>query len=1085
MSDEDDGIGRDTPGGRPPRAWETAQRLRLSLAAANDDAAPGEDALPAYAELHCLSDFSFLRGAASAEELFTRAAHCGYEALAITDECSLAGIVRGLEASNATGVKLIVGSEFTLECGLKCVLLVETPAGYTRLCELITTARRAVTGKGYRLSREDLARCVGDVDPAVCGLFALWIPGRQVDLEQGRWLRATFAARAFLAVELHREQDDIARLRQLLDLAERLELVPLAAGDVHMDVRRGRMLQDTMTAIRFNATLGECGARLFRNGERHLRTRRALANIHGAVEGGRALLDNAVALARRCGFDLGRDVRYDYPVELVPEGHTPTTWLRELTLRGMGERGPGGAPPDVARQIEDELVLIAELGYEAFFLTVEDIVRFARSRGILCQGRGSSANSAVCYALGITVVNPAESRLLMARFLSKERNEPPDIDVDFEHERREEVLQYVYGKYGRRRAALAATVIRYRGKSAVRDVAKAFGLPPDQVSLLADCFGWGNGESPMEQRLREAGFDPDNPLVQRVLAVTAQLRGHPRHLSQHVGGFVIADAPLSTVVPVENASMPERTIIQWDKDDLETMRMLKVDCLALGMLTCIRKALDLVTRHRGYTPDIAALPTDDAATYRMIQAADTVGVFQIESRAQMSMLPRLKPREYYDLVVEVAIVRPGPIQGDMVHPYLRRRQGKEEVSYPSEGVRQILEKTLGIPLFQEQVMELVIHAGYQPHEADQLRRSMAAWGRGGDMEPHRVRIRQLMEDKGYASGFIDQIFQQIKGFGSYGFPQSHAASFAKLVYISSWLKCHEPAAFACALLNSQPMGFYSPSEIVQDARRSRSGRASVEVRPVDVDRSDWDCTLEGGEVGGPQPAIRLGLRQVRGLSQASAESIVRARAQAPFRDVRDLCLRAGLDEKARGALAEAGALASLAGHRHAARWEVAGIERARPLLPGSPDEAPILLPAPSTGEDVVSDYRAVGLTLGAHPLSLVRGQLRAQGVLDSRQLLDLPHGRGAFVAGIVTQRQRPGTAKGTVFVTLEDEHGMVNLVVWPHLALRRRKALLGARLLGARGRWEQVDGVRHLIARDLRDLTGLLGDLQTSSRDFR
>lgn len=1082
MTDHDD-VDRDTPGGRPPRAWETAQRLRGLALAANDDA-PVEDGLPAYAELHCLSDFSFLRGAASAEELFSRAAQCGYEALAITDECSLAGIVRGLEAARETGVQLIVGSEFTLDCGLKCVLLVETPAGYTRLCELITTARRAVTGKGYRLTRDDVERHVGDVDPALCGLFALWVPGREVDLSQGEWLRGVFADRAFLAVELHREHDDVARLAQLLDVAAMLGLQPLAAGDVHMDVRRRRALQDTMTAIRHNSTLAECGAQLFRNGERHLRTRRALGNIYGA-----ALMDAAVQLARRCTFDLIKDHRYAYPVELVPEGHTPTTWLRELTRRGLHERWPEGAPVEVIAQIDDELALIAKLRYEAFFLTVEDIVRFAKSREILCQGRGSSANSAVCFALGITVVNPAESRLLMARFLSEERNEPPDIDVDFEHERREEVLQYVYAKYGRHRAALAATVIRYRGKSAVRDVAKAFGLPPDQVSLLADCFGWGNGESPMEQRLHEAGFDPDNPLIQRVLALTMQLRDHPRHLSQHVGGFVISDAPLSTVVPVENASMPERSIIQWDKDDLETMKLLKVDCLALGMLTCIRKAVELVERHRGYEVDLARLPTDDAPTFEMIQAADTVGVFQIESRAQMSMLPRLRPEKYYDLVVEVAIVRPGPIQGDMVHPYLRRRQGKEAVTYPSDGVKEILGPTLGIPLFQEQVMELVIHAGYKPHEADNLRRSMAAWRRGGDMEPHRIRIRELMVGKGYAPEFIDQIFEQIKGFGSYGFPQSHAASFAKLVYISCWLKRHETAAFYCALLNAQPMGFYSPSEIVQDARRSRSGRASVEVLPVDVGCSDWDCTLEGGDVyrgnDGGQAAIRLGFRQIKGMSEAMARAIVAARAQRPFADVRDLCLRAGLDEKARTALAEAGALASLAGHRHAARWAVAGIERQRPLLPGSPDEDEIALPAPSAGEEVVSDYRSTGLTLGAHPLSLIRERLRAQRVLDSRQLLELPHGRGAFAAGIVTQRQRPATAKGTIFVTLEDEHGMVNVVVWAHLALRRRKALLGARLLGVRGRWEQVDGVRHLIARDLQDLTGLLGQVRTSSRDFR
>ena len=1072
------------PGAQAPRAWEIAQRLRLD-AAANDDA-PADDGLPAYAELHCLSDFSFLRGASSAEDLFARARQCGYAALAITDECSLAGIVRALEAARATGVKLVVGSEFTLVCGLKCVLLVETAAGYTRLCELITTARRAAPKGTYRLARQDVERVLGGGDPEAGGLFALWLPARAPDEGQGRWLREVFGARAHLAVELHREQDDAARLHELLGLAGRLSMAAVATGDVHMNVRRQRVLQDTMTAIRHGLPLAACGGHLFRNGERHLRTRRALGNIHPP-----ALLESAVRLAERCTFDIGTDLRYDYPVELVPAGHTPATWLRELTGRGMRERWPDGVPPSIAAQIDDELALIAKLEYEAFFLTVQDIVHFAKRKNILCQGRGSSANSAVCFALGITVVNPSESRLLMARFLSEERREPPDIDVDFEHERREEVLQYVYGKYGRHRAALAATVIRYRGKSAVRDVAKAFGLPPDQVGLLAECYGWGNGETPMEQRLREAGFDPGNPLIQRVLEVTRQLRGHPRHLSQHVGGFVIGNAPLSTVVPVENAAMPDRTIIQWDKDDLETMKLLKVDCLALGMLTCIRKAIALVERHRGYTMDLVRdPPPGDDATYAMIQAADTVGVFQIESRAQMSMLPRLKPKNFYDLVVEVAIVRPGPIQGGMVHPYLRRRIDKTLVSYPSAGVEEILGPTLGIPLFQEQVMELVIHAGYEPHEADQLRRSMAAWRRGGDMEPHRAKIRRLMEEKDYSSDFIDQIFEQIKGFGSYGFPQSHAASFAKLVYISSWLKRHEPAAFACALLNAQPMGFYSASQIVQDARRGHGARAGIEILPVDVARSDWDNTLEGGrprdglDDDGGQPAVRLGLRQVAGLSEATANAIMAARAQRPFADVRDLCLRADLDEKARHALAEAGALQALAGHRHAARWAVAGVERQRPLLPGSPDEDAVALPAPTRVEDLLSDYRLTGLTLGAHPLSLLRARLSRQRVVDSRQLQDVPHGRGVHAAGIVIQRQRPGTASGIVFVTLEDEHGVVNVVVRPHVAERRRKALLGARLLGVRGRWEHVDGVRHLIAHDLHDFSDLLGELKTTSRDF-
>jgi error-prone DNA polymerase len=1086
-----DGVDRDTPGGRAPRAWEVAQRL--GLRAANDDAT-GDDSLPAYAELHCVSDFSFLRGASDAGTLFGRAQRCGYGALAITDECSLAGIVRALEASEATGVPLVVGSEFVLVDGLKCVLLVENHAGYTRLCELITFARRSVEKKGYRLARADVERVVcGDIagpgprdaiDADRCGLFALWIPGAQPDPAQGRWLQSVFGPRAHLAVELHREQDDAARLRHLLALAARLGMPALASGDVHMARRRERVLQDTLTAIRHNTTLAEAGALLFRNGERHLRTRRALGSIHPPH-----LLEAAAALAKRCTFDM-RKLEYRYPKELVPEGHTPASHLRALTEAGMRERWPEGVPEKVRAQIEQELALIAFKKYEAFFLTVQDIVRFARSQGILCQGRGSSANSAVCYALGITAVNPAEIRLLIARFLSESRDEPPDIDVDFEHERREEVMQYVYAKYGRQRAALAATVISYRGKSAVRDVAKAFGLPHDQIGLLAECFGWGNGGTPMEQRLRESGFDPGNAMVRKVLGLAMMIEGRPRHLSQHVGGFVISDTPLSALVPVENAAMADRTIIQWDKDDLETLKLLKVDCLALGMLTCIRKAFELVERHRGLKLEMATVPGDDAPTYRMMQVADTVGVFQIESRAQMSMLPRLRPARFYDIVVQVAIVRPGPIQGGMVHPYLRRRMGKEKVTYPSEDVREILGETLGIPLFQEQVMELVIHAGYSPAEADGLRRSMAAWKRGGDMEPHRIRIRELMEEKGYSSGFIDQIFEQIKGFGSYGFPQSHAASFAKLVYVSCWLKRHEPAAFACALLNAQPMGFYSASQIVQDARRGRGDRQGIEVRPVDVVHSDWDNTLEGGRLrlglddDGGQPALRLGLRQVSGMSETVANAIMAARARRPFADVRDLCQRAGLDAKARDALAEAGALDSLAGHRNAARWAVAGVEQRRPLLPGSPDEARIELPVPRLGEELAADYRSTGLSLRTHPMALLRAQMLQRRILGSRELRGRPHGSGVHVAGLVTQRQRPATAKGTVFVTLEDEHGMVNVIVWPHLAIRQRKPLLQSRLLAVRGRWERVDGVEHLVAGRMEDLSGLLGALPVDSRDF-
>ncbi|AJY81319.1 error-prone DNA polymerase [Xanthomonas citri] len=1075
-----DGVDRDTPGGRMPRAWNVAARLR----AANDDIVHAQqaDGLPAYAELHCLSDFSFLRGASSAEQLFARAQQCGYSALAITDECSLAGIVRGLEASRATGVRLIVGSEFTLVDGTRFVLLVENAHGYPQLCGLITTARRAASKGAYRLDRAEVQAQFRDVAP---GVFALWLPGAQPQAEQGAWLQQVFGERAFLAVELHREQDDVARLHVLQALAQQLGMTALASGDVHMAQRRERIVQDTLTAIRHTLPLAECGAHLFRNGERHLRTRRALGNIYPD-----ALLQATVELAQRCTFDISK-ISYTYPRELVPEGHTPTSYLRQLTEAGIRRRWPGGITAKVREDIEKELALIALKKYEAFFLTVQDVVRFAREQNILCQGRGSSANSAVCYALGITAVNPDETRLLMARFLSEKRDEPPDIDVDFEHERREEVLQYVYSKYGRERAALAATVICYRGKSAVRDVAKAFGLPPDQIALLANCYGWGNGETPMDQRIEEAGFDLANPLINKILAVTEHLRDHPRHLSQHVGGFVISDEPLSLLVPVENAAMANRTIIQWDKDDLETMKLLKVDCLALDMLTCIRKTLDLVRGHRGRNYSIATLPGGDAPTYKMIQRADTVGVFQIESRAQMAMLPRLKPAAFYDLVIEVAIVRPGPIQGDMVHPYLRRRQGREEVNYPSPAVEDILKPTLGVPLFQEQVMELLMHAAdYSEDEADNLRRSMAAWRRGGDMEQHRTRVRERMQGKGYASSFIDQIFEQIKGFGSYGFPQSHAASFAKLVYASCWLKRHEPAAFACGLLNAQPMGFYSASQIVQDARRGSPERERVEVLPVDVLHSDWDNTLVGGRPWrsaadpGEQPAIRLGMRQVAGLSQVVAQRIVAARTQRAFADIGDLCLRAALDEKARLALAEAGALQGMVGNRNAARWAMAGVEARRPLLPGSPEERPVEFEAPRAGEEILADYRSVGLSLRQHPMALLRPQMRQRRILGLRELQGRRHGSGVHVAGLVTQRQRPATAKGTIFVTLEDEQGMINVIVWSHLALRRRRALLESRLLAVRGRWERVDGVEHLIAGDLYDLSNLLGDMQLPSRDF-
>ncbi|HSR64747.1 MAG TPA: error-prone DNA polymerase, partial [Xanthomonadaceae bacterium] len=827
---------------------------------------PCEPLPPPYAELHCLSDFSFGRGASSAGELFERARQQGYAALAITDECSLAGIVRALEASRATGLKLIVGSEVTVDADgdapLKLVLLVEDRTGYGSLCRLLTQGRRCSAKGEYRLTRADL-----EAD-ALPGLLVLWVPDARRAHADGAWLRQRFEGRLWVAVELHRGPDDARRLLELLALADGLALPAVASGDVHMHVRGRRALQDTMTAIRLRTTLAEAGRRLFPNGERHLRTRRALAAIHP-----RRLLEESARIAERCRFDLGEPLGYEYPHELVPAGHTPASWLRELVEAGGRERWPEGMDAKTRDLVGKELALIAKKQYEPFFLTVHDVVRYARSQAILCQGRGSAANSVVCYALGITAIDPARMDLLFERFLSDERDEPPDIDVDFEHERREEVIQYVYRRYGRERAAIAATVIRYRARSAVRDVARALGLPEDQVAQLGRTVGAWSSDAPAAERLREYGFDPASPSMRRLRQLVAELLGKPRHLSQHVGGFVISEHPLHALVPVENAAMAERTIIQWDKDDLDTMRMIKVDVLALGMLTCIRKALDLVRVHRGEDHALATIPKEDGDTYRMIQRGDVIGVFQIESRAQMAMLPRLKPETFYDLVIEVAIVRPGPIQGGMVHPYLRRRQGQEPVDYPSEKLRAVLQRTLGVPLFQEQVMRIAMEAaGYTPGQADQLRRDMAAWKRHGGLDRHRDALLGGMAANGYPAEFAERIFEQIKGFGDYGFPESHAASFALLTYSSSWIKCHHPEAFACALLNSLPMGFYQPPQIVDDARRH-----GIDVRPVDVRFSSWDCTLEvedslprhpnpltrAGE-GERQPlALRLGLRLVR------------------------------------------------------------------------------------------------------------------------------------------------------------------------------------------------------------------------------
>lgn len=1021
---------------------------------------------PGYAELHCLSNFSFQRGASSADELFGRAKKLGYRALAITDECSLAGIVRAWQASKEHKIPLITGSELSIEQGPKLVLLAENLGGYENLCRLLTHARRRAEKGSYRLVRADF-------DGRLDHLLAIWLPRDEKD-DDGLWLRELFPERLWLGVELHKGPDDAGKLRRLREQAARLGIPAVACGDVHMHARGRRALQDCMTAIRQHLPVHEAGQYLYPNGERHLRTQEALAALYPAE-----LLAETVKIAGRCTFDLS-DLKYQYPRELVPEGHTPTTWLREKTEEGIKRRWPDGETEKARRQVEYELALIAELEYDSYFLTVHDIVAFARGEGILCQGRGSAANSIVCFALGITELDPSTANLLFERFISRERNEPPDIDVDFEHDRREEVIQYVFRRYGRTRAALTAVASTYRGAGAVRDVSKALGLPPDQVGALADCCGAWSREGPSAERLEEAGFDPQNPILRRVLALTEQLVGFPRHLSQHPGGFVISQQPLETLVPVENAAMPERTLIQWDKDDLDAVGLLKVDVLALGMLSALRRCFDLIAGYRGQQWTLATLPQECQKTYEMISRADTVGVFQIESRAQMAMLPRLRPKEFYDLVIQVAIVRPGPIQGDMVHPYLRRRNKQEPVVYPHEEVISIFERTLGVPLFQEQVMQLAIKAAdYTPGEADHLRRSMAAWKRHGGLEPHRDKLFKRMSAKGYPQEYIARIFEQIKGFGSYGFPESHAASFALLTYASCWLKCHEPAAFTCALINSWPMGFYSPDQLLQDARRH-----GLEIRSVDVRHSHWDCTLE--PVPERQPAIRLGLRMVRGLREDVAHAIAQAREQRPFADVADLCLRAHLDHRAREQLADAGALRSLAGNRHKARWAIAGVEPQLPLFADQvTEEAPVSLPLPSRGEDLFTDYATLGTTLGPHPLTLLRGALKARRCRSSRDLPKLEADRPVRVAGLVVGRQRPGTASGVTFVTLEDEFGMINVIVWRALAEQQRRPFLSARLMQVDGTLEAKDGVRHVIAGRLTDLSELLEGLDVRSRDFR
>ncbi|MDN3922215.1 error-prone DNA polymerase [Roseateles violae] len=1054
---------------------------------------------PDYAELHCLSSFSFLRGASNPEELMSRAWELGYTALAITDECSLAGVVRAFSQRRRIAAQtpssrafphLVIGSEFLVrdedEAGtplFKLLLLAANMNGYGNLSQFITRLRRASATKGeYRLRwREIRAEALDD-----CLVIAL-LP-READeaqlLAPARWLLRHFSGRAWLGVELLRDSGDALWLQRLQQLGEATALPLVACGDVHMHLRSRKALQDVMTATRLGKPVAECGYALQPNAEAHLRSRLRLAQLYPAE-----LLQQSVAIARRCEFWLD-ELRYHYPSEVVPAGETASGHLRRLSYEGMGKRWPDGVPDKWRERIEHELALIEELRYEHYFLTVADIVREARALGILCQGRGSAANSLVCYCLFVTSVDPDRSTLLFERFISRERNEPPDIDVDFEHERREEVIQYLYRKYGRERAALTAVVISYRSRSAIRDVGKALGLDEALLEALArDHHGWSSEALPPERLQvlqQELGLDPADPRLRQLVALSRQLVGMPRHLSQHVGGFVLTEGPLSRLVPIENATMENRSVVEWDKDDLDAVGLMKVDVLALGMLSCLKRCFDLYQQLRGGPRlELADIQEGDQPTYDMICKADTVGVFQIESRAQMSMLPRLQPRNYYDLVVEVAIVRPGPIEGGMVHPYLTKRakhRRGEKIEYPKKELEKALSRTYGVPIFQEQVMQVaMIAADFSAGEADQLRRAMAAWKRPGDLQAFYEKIMAGMRRNGYEERFAEDIFKQIKGFSSYGFPESHAASFALLTYVSSWMKCHEPAIFLCALLNSQPLGFYSPSQLVQDAQRHQ-----VEVRPPDVGHSDRDSSLEQ-RPGQQQPAVRLGLRLVAGLPEAAAERIVAARAEAAFANPQDLALRAGLDQREMQQLAAADALLSLAGHRRQQVWQASALRAMPKLLQGAiAPEDELTLPAAAEDEEVLWDYVATGLTLRSHPLAILRERLARRGLSNAEQLKQWRAGKRARACGIVSGRQMPQTAKGTLFVTLEDETGNVQVIVWPKVFEANRSIILRSRLLAVDGIWQRGDGgVQHLLARRFENLTPLLGRLTLESRDFK
>jgi len=1030
-----------------------------------------------YSELVCQSHFSFLQGASSPAELVQQAAVLGYKALAITDECSLAGVVRAHHQikEKQLPLKLIIGSLLVLNPQLRLVLLCPDKTAYSELCRIITQARRRAEKGSYQLAEWDIQR--------VQHCQILWLPSgdHQTDQYWGNWLNQHHAERLWLGASRKLQSQDQFYLPYCQQLAEQLQLPCCATGEVLMHQASRLPLQHALSAIKAGIAVPDMARQLLSNAEQSLRPIKKLQQLFPAE-----LLDNSQKLADLCHFSLD-ELSYQYPAELVPQGKTAMQHLRDLVKAGEKQRFPGGVPDDIQQTINKELDLIEQLNYPFYFLTIHDLVVFAQQQQILYQGRGSAANSVVCYCLAITAVDPRQIQVLIERFISIERAEPPDIDVDFEHERREEVIQYIYQKYGRERAALAATVICYRFKSAFRDISKALGFELHQVEFFLKNLHRRDKSQHWSSQLTQLGLDPQAKKAQLLVQLVQQLVGMPRHLSQHVGGFVISQGPLYELVPVENAAMADRTVIQWDKDDLESLKLLKVDVLALGMLSAIRKAFDLVRRYQNTELSIAGITRagDDPKVYKAIQKADTIGLFQIESRAQMSMLPRLRPKIYYDLVIQIAIVRPGPIQGDMVHPYLKRRHGEEAVSYPSPAVQQVLERTLGVPIFQEQVIKLaMVAAGFSGGEADQLRRAMASWKKTGELIQFKQKLIDGMLSRGYQQEFAERIYQQICGFGEYGFPESHSASFAVLAYVSAYLKHYYPVAFYVALLNSQPMGFYAPSQLIQDARQH-----DVEVLPVCVNQSDWDHLMlpvsltTKASTANSGFAIRLGLRLVKGLSQQGALLLLKHRQEGGYQQLAEVA-QSGLSDGDLTALASANALQQLSGQRYQARWQLLDQQHKLPLLAAEPYQTHYQLPLPSELAEVVEDYQSTGLSLRTHPVQL----LKQQGVLgkfaQAAELTALNHKSVVTVIGLVTARQSPGTASGVTFITLEDGTGFSNLVVWSATASAQRQAYLKSKLLKVNGILEKKDGVIHIIAGRLTDLTPLLGSLRSYSREF-